>query len=117
MESFLLWRKSPRVIKIVSHKTCNVTRQRIDRESPALPSLSSSTEICPPLADREFAECAGEVPRARALNIRFGARLLQFRDYSRPRSLSNNDVIDRHCAILSRSYRIKSPPRAAPSKR
>lgn len=42
-------------------------------------------------------------------------RTLQFRGDSRPRSflIIRGDIIDRHCAILSRSYRIKSSPHRA----
>lgn len=42
-------------------------------------------------------------------------RALQFRGDSRPHSLLiiRGDIIDRYCAILSRSYRIKSSPHRA----
>lgn len=42
-------------------------------------------------------------------------RALQFRGDSRPHSLLiiRGNIIDRYCAILSRSYRIKSTPRRA----
>lgn len=46
-------------------------------------------------------------------------RALQFRGDSRPHSLliTRGDIISRHCAILSRSYRIKSSPCAVLSRR